>query len=200
MSDKNGERKGKGKEDSGADPGASPQEELVPLREGRYGAAWFVMLVGMMMVAYFYLNLVFYNVIAVKDVLDRYEGPSVWVRNMAPWLADNAMLLALGSALFLVGYSMTLRRRGRFSTERLMLRLFGVGTGFIALALLVLGVDYLFFLPKELQGLSAHLDLFGIQLSAFLVWFAALSAVTVYCWLPKGGSRDGEEDPSGKVA
>jgi len=169
-----------------------PEEELVPLREGRYGAAWFVMLVGLMVVLYFYIALVIFNVIAVKGVLDRYEGPSSWVRDMAPWLANNAMLLVLGSALFLVGYSMTLRRKGRFVRERLILRLFGVGTGLISLALLVLGADYFFFLPRELQGLSDNLNFFGIQLCTFLVWSASLGAVTVYCWLPhKNGERDG---------
>jgi len=171
--------------------GAEDAEAYEPLQEGRFGAAWFVMLSGLLLVMLFFLALIFNNVIMIKDVLDRYMGPSAWVLQMAPWLANNSLLMIIGSTLYIAGYSMTLRRKGRSRRDRLMLRLFGVGTGVVSLALLVLGLDYVFFLPKEISGLSQHLDMYGVQLCTFLAFSAVLGAVTVYCWMPRGGGRDG---------
>ncbi len=185
------------RKDGGRPGGPAPEMQVgesgrwAPLQEGRYGAAWFVMLIGLMLVAFFCYSLVIENLVVIDQVTapPNYGGPSDWASLMAPWLSGNATVIVFGSAFFLVGYSLTLRKKGSVYRGALLLRLFGACTGLVALFTLVLGAWYSFFLPKELSGFYAKLEFYGLQFAVFLLWGGILAAVTCYCWLPQGGDR-----------
>ena len=104
---------------------------------------------------------------------------------MSSWVYGNMLLMVYGSIIFLVGYSLTLKRKGGFRRDRLTLRLFGCCAGFVSLLVLVMGFLYIFVLPKEaLEGWATKLDFYGLQLANYLVCGGILGAIAVYCWLP----------------
>lgn len=171
---------------------AAGGEELVSLQEGRYGASWFVAIIGLILVAYFFVILVISNTVILKTVIDNQGGASAWASALALWLSANIPVIAYGATIFIIGYSLTLKKKGFFPRGRQLLRLFGVCTGFAAAFFLVLGLLYVFVLPgDELVGFSDNLEFYGLQLSHIIAWCSILGAITAYCWLPgKAGAKE----------
>lgn len=181
------------------------KEEFVSLEEGRYGASWFVTIAGLILVGYFFVALAINNYIILKAVVDNQDGASMWASTLAFWMESNISYITFGSIIFIIGYSLTLKKKGTFERGNMLLKLFGVCAGFVAVAFFVLDLLYTFVLPKEeLVGFSANLQFYGMQIAQIAAWCSILGAITVYCWLPKKAGAVPEEKksslPAGKAS
>jgi hypothetical protein len=165
---------------------------------------WFLMLVGMVLIAYFTFNMVVNFVYAVdlagdgiqvvlKDavVVDGQmdeeaevtvlRGVSGWVEGFAPWLALNAFTLFIGVFIFGTGYVMTARDEDKLAVSLFKMRILACYLALLALLMLVLGVDRIFFIPHaERAAFLSWFDWYVIELLAHIIWAVLLAIFSVF--------------------
>lgn len=170
----------------------------------------FLVWIGLVLVAYFSLNLVInmiYGVdlagkgvaVVIRDprfqdsqLVDEGEsvvlqGVSGWVAAFAPWLALNANLLVLGLLFFAIGFALTVRDRERLTLTLFKLRILAWYLLAVALLMLVLGIDRVYFLPHaEVSGVLGWIDWYVFEFLAHVIWAAIIVILSVF-FLRYGG-------------
>lgn len=184
---------------------ALTSRERVRIDEPRKGFFWFVMLVGLVLMAYFTLNMVLNCVFAVdlagdgvKVVLKEavyddagnpvgqpevvvLHGVTGWVEGFAPWLAVNGFVVSLGALLFGLGYVMTERRRENAAVSIFKMRLLAAYLSLLALLMLLLGVDRVFFIPRGYgEGVLAWTDWYVLEFLAHCIWAVVLVSLAAF--------------------
>lgn len=170
------------------------------------GYFWFLMLVGLVLVAYFSVNLAFNAVYAAdnasngvpvvwKDAVYDDSGQVVsgpegvvlhgfsgWVEAFSPWLAMNAYILALGTLFFGLGYVMTRRREDGAAVSIFKVRMLGGYIALVSLLMLVFGVDRVYAVPHGHKGtVLAWTSWYVLEFLAHIVWAVVLGALSVFC-------------------
>ncbi|NPV59564.1 MAG: hypothetical protein HPY75_07865 [Actinobacteria bacterium] len=175
------------------------------MEETRRGFFWFMMVAGLVIIAYFTLNMAFNfvfavdlagdgvnvvlkeaeyddggNLIAPPEVLTLH-GVTGWVEGLAPWMAVNGFTLALGSLLLGLGYVMTGRMREKAAVSIFKMRLLGWYLGLVAALMFVLGVDRVFFIPHGVgEGLLSWMDWYVLEFLAHTVWAVVLLVLAAF--------------------
>ncbi|RJP30352.1 MAG: hypothetical protein C4536_09960 [Actinobacteria bacterium] len=192
-----GRRRGAGLEKEGG----KARGETGPARRSLY---WYLMVVGLVLIAYFTLNLIINVVYAVdassqgvlvvleeplyengslarEAVTTTLHGASGWAAAFAPWLALNAYLLALGVIFFAIGYMQTPVEEERLPVSLFKLRLLGGYLLALAAVMVILGFDRIFFLPHEAKtGSLAWIDWYLFEFLAHVVWAAVIALLAVF--------------------
>ena len=177
---------------------------------------WFLALAGLILVAYFTLNLAINMVYGVDlagkgavivvrepryqgdQLVDEGEsvvlhGVSGWVAAFSPWLAVNANLLALGVMLFGIGFALTGRDPEKLAVTLFKLRILACYLLAVVLLMLVLGIDRVYFLPRaETGGVLGWIDWYIFEFLAHIVWAAIIAALAVFFlrYAEKGQGKD----------
>ena len=178
---------------------------------------WFVMLAGMILIAYFSLTMVMNftyaidlagdgvqvvleeAVIADGQVVEEPEvvvlhGINGWVESFAPWLAVNAFTLFLGVFLFGLGYTMTGRKEEGVAVAMFKMRILGGYLAVLSLLMLVLGVDRVFFIPHGPRAtFLSWFDWYVMEFLAHLIWAVLLMVFAVFFMRVDRMPGDGEE-------
>jgi hypothetical protein len=191
---------------------------------GKKGFFRFLALVGLVLVAYFTLNIVINMVYGVDlagkgavvvvrepryqgdQLVDEGEsvvlhGVSGWVSAFAPWLAVNANLLALGVILFGIGFTLTAREPEKSAVTLFKLRILAWYLLAVALLMLVLGIDRIYFLPHaETGGVLGWIDWYIFEFLAHVVWatIVAILAIFFLRYAGENGAHSGNVSQEGK--
>ncbi|MGQ9536113.1 MAG: hypothetical protein ACUVT4_02625 [Actinomycetota bacterium] len=125
-------------------------------------------------------------------------GVSGWVAGFAPWLAVNGNLLTLGVVLFGIGFALTSRREDKFAVTVFKLRILAWYLLGVALLMIFLGGDRVYFLPHPAKnGVLAWIDWYIFEFLAHVIWAALISCLAIF-FLRYGG-REREIKTGGRV-
>ncbi|OFW55635.1 MAG: hypothetical protein A2Y75_05470 [Candidatus Solincola sediminis] len=180
---------------------------------------WLLMLIGLILITYFSINMLinFINgvdlagvgisVVQKEALVDNngeivtpaevivFHGISGWVESFSPWLALNGYLLALGSIFFGLGYVMTRRREEKLAVSLFKMRLFAGYLFLIALMMLILGIDRVFFIPHGPKPtVLLWTNWYILEFLAHILWAAVLGVLFVFFFkVRQVGSNDERE-------
>lgn len=184
--------------------GKEKEARSVRLDSARRGFFWFLMLAGLVLIVYFTLNMAINLVFGIDSanqgvtVVTRepaYEngslvqegesqvlsGVSGWVAVFAPWLAVNAYYLALGALIFGIGYVMTPKTEERVPVSLLKMRMLACYLVLVALLMVILGLDRVYFLPRAaVGGALAWIDWYIFEFLAHIVWAVVLALMAAF--------------------
>ncbi len=165
---------------------------------------WFLMLAGILLIAYFSLNMVVNFIYAVDLAGDGIQvvledavveggqvveeadviilrGMSGWVESFAPWLAVNASTMFLGAFIFALGYMMTGRRKERVAVSLFKMRMLGSYMALLALIILILGMDRVFFIPHGARPtFLSWFDWYVMEFLAHIIWAVLLAVLSCF--------------------
>lgn len=171
----------------------------------RKGFFWLLMAIGLILMAYFAVNMVFNAIYAVdlagkgvavvlkeaeydqqgqmvkEPEITTLHGVSGWVESFAPWLATSAYILALGAIFFALGYVCTRRREEKLAVSLYKMRLLGGCLAAVALLMVVLGCDRVFFIQHG--GRESVLDWtnwYILEFLAHIVWALVLGVLSLF--------------------
>lgn len=177
---------------------------LMRVDTSKKGFFWLLMLVGMVLIAYFTLSMVINMVFAAELAGDgvsvaaeggetiTLHGFSGWVAVFSPWLAINAYLLTLGTIFFGIGYVMTPKKEDKLAVSLFKMRILGWYLALVVLLMVVLGTERIFFLPSAAkEGALAWIDWYILEYLAHIVWAVILSILAVFLL------RVGRKNPEG---
>ncbi len=179
--------------------------ERLRVDKPRRGYPWYLMLVGLVLMSYFSINMIMNCVFAVDlssdgmRVVQReaiyddsgnlvrepevivLQGVSGWVEGFAPWLAVNGYIISLGALLFGLGYVMTERKKDKLEVSLFKMRILGCYLCLLALLMLALGLDRVFFIPHgPKEGVLDWMDWYILEFMAHSVWVVVLAAMGTF--------------------
>jgi hypothetical protein len=165
---------------------------------------WFLMLVGVILIAYFTINLVINAIYAVDlagdgvsvvqkeavvengQVIEQPEvlvlhGVTGWVENFSPWLAVNTYVLALGAIFLGLGYVMILKKEDKVAVSLYKMRLLGGYFMVVAALMLGLGMDRVFFIPHgHKPTVLTWTNWYILEFLAHLIWAVVLAVLSFF--------------------
>lgn len=186
---------------------------------------WFLAVIGLILIAYFTINIALNLAFAVDSASkgvpvvwkeatydesgQMVSGPegvvlrgiNAWVEELAPWLATNTYLLVLGSIFLAFGLAYALARRegGELAVFLFEMRLLGAYLGLVALLMVALGIDRVYFIPHgPRSGTLGWIDWYILEFLAHILWAAVLAVLAAF-YLRLRGKDEGDASPSETV-
>jgi hypothetical protein len=192
--------------------------EGVSVDTAKRGFFWFLMLLGIIFMVYFTLSMIInivygvdlagkgVNVVIREAVFENgtmvkeaetvlLSGVSGWVAVFGPWIAVNVYLLILGGVFFAIGYALTPKKEDRVAVSLFKARMLGGYLAVVALLVLSLGLDRVFFVPHEVAvGTLGWIDWYIFEFLAYLFWAVILAVLAVFFLRVQGKSPPGDDE------
>jgi hypothetical protein len=179
---------------------------------------WFLMLIGVILIAYFSFNIIMnaiyavdlsgkgVNVVLKEAVVENntvisepeiitLHGVTGWVENFSTWLAVNAYILALGTIFFGAGYILTAKKDDKVAVSLFKMRILGGYMLVLSLLMLVLGIDRVYFIPHGAKSsVLVWMDWYVLEFLAHIIWAVVLAALSIfYLRVKRTDDLDGSE-------